>query len=579
MADGEEREEESDNEKDKEKDAQEEAVEEDVAAFRPGDSVITIRRRMQKARKERLEQAAMERRSRTPSPTPMARTRMRAAASPLDLEEAAIDAFEAVAARRVDGIEAADGKQRPRKVERFHQDLIRKEVWRQKFDYIFRQMQAGVEIELQKDRKSRRPSILRGKEELEDADARRQALAGSHSESLEELQQLRRQSAPGSPLAIARMAGKVLTMQAEPDPVVEPLRASSDEEEDWPPLPMPCSDLPVIAPAPKMPPAGWRRTGRQKPRPPVAPPPPKQSPPPPADESSGRGALRRAGIGGLLRPSSLPALRPPAELGVRDEYYEGDDLFMHEDILHTSNPKLFPLRQGTNFATPVRWVRSESRQRFLRSALDGVVVPLLTDTLLCLSAKDPLVALPLLPAMQASSLWTDAFHSAAPSTVNLSDLEWFLLLYVKHNLWKEAYREATAERNAARAPALSRFGAAVRPGPGVGHAAEAEKATLETAAAREALFDWARDRLGKERPLLEPLPATQTVLQDGHWQGLRKAMAWRVLLPLMDSFEAESDFQGAMEELFVAVADSPWMLEAEWTRGCSLSGAEKALSS
>ena len=29
---------------------------------------------------------------------------------------------------------------------------------------------------------------------------------------------------------------------------------------------------------------------------------------------------------------------------------------------------------------------------------------------------------------EASALWTDAFHSAAASTVNLSDLEWFLLL-------------------------------------------------------------------------------------------------------------------------------------------------------
>lgn len=202
----------------------------------------------------------------------------------------------------------------------------------------------------------------------------------------------------------------------------------------------------------------------------------------------------------------------------------------------------------------------EGRQRFLRAALDGVVVPLLTDTLICLSSKDPLIALPLLPALQASALWTDAFHSAAASTVNLSDLEWFLLLYVKHNLWKEAWREASKELRASEAPKLSHFGGAVRPGPGVGHAAEAEKATLETAAAREALFDWARDRLGKERPFLEPLPATQTVLQDSHWNGLRKSMAWRVMLPLLDCLESESDFQGAMEELLVAVDDSPWML-------------------
>eukprot|EP00439_Symbiodinium_sp_Y106_P026144 s5095_g3.t1 len=572
------------DEKPKDEEVQEEE-EPDVSAFRPGDSawassldrtagaradrVITIRRRMQKARKEQMEQAAMERRSRTPSPMGRHKLRSFASSGRPDLEDAAIEAFEAAAARRV---EVADSKQRPRKVERFHQDLIRKEVWRQKFDYIFKQMQAGVEIELQKDRKSRRPSILqqKGKEEAEDAEARRQkAVAGlSQSEIMEqELQQLRRASAPGSPLAIARVAGKLMSLKTETDQS-EPALASSDEEEDWPPSP--ACDLPVIAPAPKLPPAGWRRTGPQKPRPAAAPPPPKHSPPPPAAEPTRSGGARRgrAGIGGLLRPSaSLPALRPPAALlGVRDEYYEGDDLFMHEDILHTSNPKLFPLREGHSRPFPMLQLAdaiaaSEGRQRFLRAALDGVVVPLLTDTLICLSSKDPLIALPLLPALQASALWTDAFHSAAASTVNLSDLEWFLLLYVKHNLWKEAWREASKELRASEAPKLSHFGAAVRPGPGVGHAAEAEKATLEMAAAREALFDWARDRLGKERPLLEPLPATQTVLQDSHWNGLRKSMAWRVLLPLLDCLESESDFQGAMEELLVAVDDSPWMLK------------------
>jgi len=355
------------DEKPKDEEVQEEE-EPDVSAFRPGDSVITIRRRMQKARKEQMEQAAMERRSRTPSP--MGRHKLRSFASSggrPDLEDAAIEAFEAAAARRV---EVADSKQRPRKVERFHQDLIRKEVWRQKFDYIFKQMQAGVEIELQKDRKSRRPSILqqKGKEEAEDAEARRQkAVAGlSQSEIMEqELQQLRRASAPGSPLAIARVAGKLMSLKTETDQS-EPALASSDEEEDWPPSP--ACDLPVIAPAPKLPPAGWRRTGPQKPRPAAAPPPPKHSPPPPAAEPTRSGGARRgrAGIGGLLRPSaSLPALRPPAALlGVRDEYYEGDDLFMHEDILHTSNPKLFPLREGHSRPFPMLQLADVSFDEF-----------------------------------------------------------------------------------------------------------------------------------------------------------------------------------------------------------------------
>mmetsp|Transcript_51925 Transcript_51925/g.116459 ORF Transcript_51925/g.116459 Transcript_51925/m.116459 type:complete len:895 (-) Transcript_51925:35-2719(-) len=201
------------------------------------------------------------------------------------------------------------------------------------------------------------------------------------------------------------------------------------------------------------------------------------------------------------------------------------------------------------------------RQRFLRAALDRAVLPLLTDTLLCLCAKEPSAAVPLLPALQASSLWMDAFNSAASSTVNLQELEWFLLLHSKHREWKETFQQASLERTAAKAPALQRFGSAVRPGPGAGHAAEAEKASLESAAAREALLDEARHRLGQERVLLEPIPGTHTVLSDDHRQELVKVMAWRVLLPLLDCFETESDFQGAMQDLCVAVAESPWMLK------------------
>mmetsp|Transcript_60907 Transcript_60907/g.145157 ORF Transcript_60907/g.145157 Transcript_60907/m.145157 type:complete len:349 (+) Transcript_60907:137-1183(+) len=47
-----------------------------------------------------------------------------------------------------------------------------------------------------------------------------------------------------------------------------------------------------------------------------------------------------------VRPStSLPSLIIDQHLSVvRQEYYGGDDLLMHEDILHSSNPRLFPLR-------------------------------------------------------------------------------------------------------------------------------------------------------------------------------------------------------------------------------------------
>lgn len=37
---------------------------------------------------------------------------------------------------------------------------------------------------------------------------------------------------------------------------------------------------------------------------------------------------------------------------MRDEYYGGDELQLHEDILYSSNPRLFPLRMGTGKPFP-----------------------------------------------------------------------------------------------------------------------------------------------------------------------------------------------------------------------------------
>lgn len=57
-----------------------------------------------------------------------------------------------------------------------------------------------------------------------------------------------------------------------------------------------------------------------------------------------------------LRSSvSVPALTC-ALVNVRDAYYGGDELQLHEDILHCSNPKLFPLRPGHGRPLPLPWL-------------------------------------------------------------------------------------------------------------------------------------------------------------------------------------------------------------------------------
>jgi len=198
---------------------------------------------------------------------------------------------------------------------------------------------------------------------------------------------------------------------------------------------------------------------------------------------------------------------------------------------------------------------------FMRAALDLAVLPLLTDTLLCLAVKDSESALALLPAMQASVLWQDAFNSGANCTVNLNEMEWFLILCDRFLVWRAAHSEAEAQISAAAAPRLVHYGHAVRPGPGMVTGEAAAKAERASLAARDAFLDWARGRLRKDRFLLEPQKETQTVLPDSHWEALRRAAACRVLLLLLDCFEGELDFQGALQDLAVAVAESPWMLK------------------
>jgi len=197
---------------------------------------------------------------------------------------------------------------------------------------------------------------------------------------------------------------------------------------------------------------------------------------------------------------------------------------------------------------------------FMRASLDVALLPLLTDTLLCLAVKDSEAALALLPAMQASALWKDAFGSGASCTVNLNELEWFLILCDRFLVWQAAHTKAEAQILAASAPRLVHYGHAVRPGPGVGHGEAAAQAEKASSAARDAFLDWARARLRKDRALLQPQSQAHTVLPDSHWESLRRAAACRVLLLLLDCFEGELDFQGALQDLAVAVAESPWLL-------------------
>lgn len=317
-----------------------EPEEEDITSYRPGDTVMTIRKRIREARKVQLlkEQREMqEMRAKSPLHSRM----------PLVPEAKVTEAEAHELAQEDQGAGMSNGRRPLQKVEGFHKDLIRKEVWRQKFNYLFRKMLAGVDNELINDRKNRRLSLQqqRGREE-EDAEARRQRVAAGLQETVErDLTKLRRASGAGS-LDMARIAQIAMAQEVETE---DADAGETETEEGSGPVAI-LDEVVEVMDTPKPPkPLRWRRTGPLRPKAAVALPPPVNREVKKPGVSEGReGGRRKRGIAGLLQQStSLPVLRTTPDLvGVRDEYYEGDELFMHEDVLYSSNPRLFPLREG-----------------------------------------------------------------------------------------------------------------------------------------------------------------------------------------------------------------------------------------
>lgn len=336
----------------------EEEEELDPFQFRPGDSVITIRRRIHKVRQQQHEQAVAENRSRK---APQSRSSAKPSAiSVAELADVVdqIPASPPAASGDTPFLEAdlnssdtpaETGGRRQLQVERFHRDMIRKEVWRQKFDFLFRQMQRGVEAEIVADRnngKSTQNGVVGFGEEataddqapVESSEKEGEVGPKATEDSLRESTQ--QKDLPSS------------TAHDFKDSKSASGLSSSDSGLPW----LVPSDLEVQHAQKRMPATmsqvGWRRTGgrpksgfrarpntsvthlSQKMRPGVAAVPKKEQ--------------ASTGIGGLLRSShSLPLIRAtPGLLEVREEYYGGDELFMHEDVLNASNPHLFPLRVG-----------------------------------------------------------------------------------------------------------------------------------------------------------------------------------------------------------------------------------------
>jgi len=164
----------------------------------------------------------------------------------------------------------------------------------------------------------------------------------------------------------------------------------------------------------------------------------------------------------------------------------------------------------------------ENVDDMLRVGLELVALPLLVDALLSLAVRDPEGAARILPQISESPMWRDSLSCEACGHEQLKELSWYLRLCQLHS-------DSTTHAGG----------------------------TTKVAAA---LLAYARPRLARDRPLLEPETGSRTLLPDGWRKDLQRAAACRVLLMLLQAFESEQDFDGAMQELAVAAAQSPWLL-------------------
>lgn len=242
---------------------------------------------------------------------------------------------------------AADKQQRPpvlAKVELFHRDMVRREVWRQKFDFIYRQ-------------------VMEQEGPLDALDDHRPSTTGTSGNACSGLGPLSCDTP--SQTSTARRSRTDRGRGRNPSSVCTSIgsqRPSLPEEQA-----QQRQGLPQALPC-----GGWRRNDMPKAAQACA----RRVVPQHGSElgqavadstdsqvaTSGGStdrimavsAARPAATRNILQASvSLPALSQ--ELAeIRDQYYGGDEVLLHEDVLHASNPRLFPLRPGHGRPFPLR---------------------------------------------------------------------------------------------------------------------------------------------------------------------------------------------------------------------------------
>eukprot|EP00747_Dinoflagellata_sp_TGD_P166798 gnl/TRDRNA2_/TRDRNA2_190151_c0_seq1.p1 gnl/TRDRNA2_/TRDRNA2_190151_c0~~gnl/TRDRNA2_/TRDRNA2_190151_c0_seq1.p1 ORF type:complete len:415 (-),score=67.39 gnl/TRDRNA2_/TRDRNA2_190151_c0_seq1:427-1671(-) len=357
------------------------------------EKIIRARRKMQKERKDLASEAVAEIRSKLRaleigglddgmSPVPTTREAIGQLEVMLDIpDEGGVSATAGSAkgsTRRVvntgHGYQTnAQGKQvLYAKVERCHRNMIRREVWRQKFDFLYEQMQKETrEVDL------RQPLGLIGASAslatMPDASETVQANNGLASASLPGAGPASAGNIGGSLAGASSMGGASPTKVRRTSSTMASAAAAGRgrgegcNTVDWGPEVAglrPATPAGVKDSRPNS--RGVSKQSKLQPRSQRGQSSSSCTRPGTGSEFSrpGTGSTRasttRSSTPGHARPGlpssqSLPVLlAAQQELGdVRDEYYGGDDVFMHEDILHCSNPRLFPLRPNNGKLFPL----------------------------------------------------------------------------------------------------------------------------------------------------------------------------------------------------------------------------------
>jgi len=368
--------------------------------------ILQTRKRMQKQRKEMREEMRqgerpwttdLAQRFRLMQASGMSRPESAGAASAFELEVLVAPAQASSTSRGGGASQAQNSPVRSKqpseqpakrpvvRVERFHRSMVRREVMRQKFDFLYRQVcdelteEPASTPDASPSASGTHPSIGRAGSVSHCDHAGQPAAASGHAVSAVKA----RRAAHGHlHLASSDVASSYSGRSVASTPKVASAVAVASRD------------------PPRQPSAGWRRTDQRRgsqARPPqpttlrrqqlvqaaragsssssapslalegsavqglAASPCGSRAESVRGSQPAGPGSCRQSVVSvatltapALLASVSAPQLAACEDLrGVRDLYYGGDDLTMHEDILHCSNPRLFPLRAGLDKPFPL----------------------------------------------------------------------------------------------------------------------------------------------------------------------------------------------------------------------------------